>query len=398
MQKMTVGTEKTFVRDPLTWLAYVMLAYVAYALATLGPLMPFLRDELDLSYTLGGFLPAAVAVGIIVAGLTSDRLAHRWGRHRAFWGGGMGLAGAAVGLALSGQFPLALLAVLGMGFFSSLTLIMIQAILSDQHGEQRTIALTEANVGASLSATLAPLCIGLVQRAGVGWRGALFFALFILAFVAVFFRRQPVPNTASGARPLSAQRVRLPLAFWLYWVVICLVVSVEMCLVIWGADFLETVVGLSKIDASTTLGVFLAAMLIGRLAGSRLARAWPGTTLLLLALGITLIGFPIFWLARLAWVNVLGLFVAGLGVANLYPLTLSVAVGLAPEHSNTASARVSLGVGAALLTAPLLLGWMADRLSLQSAYGLVAVLLVTAIVVVFFNIRVLTRREAPAHS
>ncbi len=395
---MTVATEKTFVRDPLTWLAYVMLAYVAYALATLGPLMPFLRDELDLSYTLGGFLPAALAVGIIGAGLTSDRLARRWGRRRAFWSGGMGLAAAAAGLALSSQFPLTLLAVLGMGFSSSLTLIMIQAILSGQHGERRTIALTEANVGASLSATLAPLGIGLFQRAGVGWRSALFLALFVLAFVAAWFRRQPVPNAAAGAGPLSAQRIRLPLAFWLYWIVVCLVVSVEMCLVIWGADFLETVVGLSKIDASTTLGVFLAAMVVGRLAGSRLARAWPGTALLLVALGITLIGFPLFWLPRLAWVNVLGLFVAGLGVANLYPLTLSVAVGLAPEHSNTASARVSLGVGAALLTAPLLLGWIADRLSLQSAYGLVAVFLVTAIVVVSFNIRVLARRAAPAHS
>ncbi|HLE29752.1 MAG TPA: MFS transporter [Anaerolineales bacterium] len=394
---MTPASPKPFVRDGLTWLAYAMLAYVAYVQSTLGPLMPFLRDELELNYTRGGFLPAALALGIIACGLTSDRIARRWGRRSALWGGGAGVAASAVGLALSGQFLLTLLAALSLGFCSSLALIMIQAILSDQHGERRAIAFTEANVGASLSSTLAPLCIGGFQRAGVGWRSALYLAVLVLALAAARFRLQVVPDAQAGSLSAAGgRRAGLPLSFWLYWVVVCLVVSIEMCLIVWGADFLENVVGLSKVNAAMTIGVFLAAMVIGRWAGSRLTRVWPSTTLLLMALGIALVGFPVFWLSRLAALNILGLFVAGLGVANLYPLTLSIAVGLAPEQANTASAKISLGVGTALLTAPLLLGWLADRLSLQNAYGLVAVLLVIAIGVTSLNNRVFVRREAPA--
>ena len=140
------------------------------------------------------------------------------------------------------------------------------------------------------------------------------------------------------------------------------------------------------------MGVFFAAMLIGRLIGSRMTRVMPSTTLLLIALGVTMVGFPVFWLARFAPLNIVGLFVAGLGVANLFPLTLSVAVGAAPQQSTTASARVSLGVGTAVLLAPLTLGWTADRIGLQNAYGIEALLLVVATMLILFIRRIITVR------
>ncbi|HEX5940985.1 MAG TPA: hypothetical protein VFY66_01850, partial [Anaerolineales bacterium] len=67
-----------FIRDRLTWLAYAMLAYIGFSQSILGPLMPFLRTELRLNYTLGGFLPATLATGLIISGLISDGLARRW--------------------------------------------------------------------------------------------------------------------------------------------------------------------------------------------------------------------------------------------------------------------------------------------------------------------------------
>jgi fucose permease len=108
-----------------------------------------------------------------------------------------------------------------------------------------------------------------------------------------------------------------------------------------------------------------------------------------------LLGFPLFWLARLPALNILGLLITGLGIANLYPLTLSIAIGLSPDQSNQASARASLGVGAALLTAPLLLGWLADRLSLGLAYGLVIVLMMAAFFIVIKS-RGLSALQVPA--
>jgi fucose permease len=160
-----------------------------------------------------------------------------------------------------------------------------------------------------------------------------------------------------------------------------LIVSIEWCLVVWGADYLETVVGLSKVNAATAMSVYLGAILIGRVLGSALARRLPAARLLLVALVVTGIGFPLFWLPRWAPFNLLGLFIAGLGIASLFPFTLSVALSIAPEQANTASARVSLGVGVAIFAAPLVLGRAADGLGLPLAFGLVAVLIVAALVV-----------------
>jgi fucose permease len=79
-----------------------------------------------------------------------------------------------------------------------------------------------------------------------------------------------------------------------------------------------------------------------------------------------------------------------LGIANLYPLTLSIAVGVAADQSNQASARASLAVGTALLGVPLLLGWLSDQIGIQIAYGMVLLLAILAFAVVI-NSRLLLK-------
>jgi len=376
-----------FVRNNLTWLAYCMLAYIGFSQAILGPLMPFLRSELNLNYTLGGLLPAAIATGLILSGLTGAWLARHFSRQVLFWSGSGGLALGIVILGLSHQFGLVLLGILGMGFGGSLTQIMLQAILSDQHGEKRSIALTEANVGASFSATLTPLVIGGLQRAGLEWRAIAILTVLLLVILAVTFRRVQIPDSPPEYVEDKRAKSTLPLSFWLYWIVLFFMVSFEMTLSVWTTDFLASVVRLSRQNAVLAYGAFPAAMLTGRLIGSRLTHYWPSITLLFVSLGISLVGFLIFWLTRLPALNILGLFLTGLGIANQYPLTMSIAVGLSKGKTNQASARISLGVGAALLTAPLVLGWLADRFGLQNAFGLVVALMSMALIVVFLNNR-----------
>jgi hypothetical protein len=41
---------QTFHRDRFTWLAYLLLAFFSYFINILGPISPFLKDELKLSY------------------------------------------------------------------------------------------------------------------------------------------------------------------------------------------------------------------------------------------------------------------------------------------------------------------------------------------------------------
>jgi MFS family permease len=66
-------------------------------------------------------------------------------------------------------------------------------------------------------------------------------------------------------------------------------------------------------------------------------------------------------------------------VANLFPMTLSVATGVAADQANQASARLSMGGGLAIMVAPLALGWTADRIGLRGAFAIVAGLFAVAI-------------------
>lgn len=102
-------------------------------------------------------------------------------------------------------------------------------------------------------------------------------------------------------------------------------------------------------------------------------------SLLLLALLITLAGFPLLWLAPVAPLRVAGLIVTGLGVANLFPLTLAAATGVSPRNADRASSRIALAAGIAIFTAPLLLGRLADTVGIQHAFGIIAVLVMLAL-------------------
>jgi len=374
-------SQAAYVRDRFTWLAYLMMAFYGYLQAAPGPLMPFLRDELNLNYTVGGFHFSAFALGMILAGLSGDTLARRRGRPAVFWAGTVGMAVGALWFILAQQVAMTIAAFFLMGYLGTLLLVAIQAALSDSHGDQRAVALTEANVASSIGAMLVPLFVGLFQQTGLGWRFALLLPFMALLLIVWRFRGVQIPESDDSQEIGSKIHRRLPAEYWAYWLVIVLSVAIEWCLVFWGADFLVNVVGLPKTAAATAMSAFLLAIVVGRIAGSRLARALAPGTMLLMALGLAMVGFGIFWLARLTIVNLAGLFIAGLGVANLFPITLSLCTAVAADQIDKASARISIGTGSAILLAPLALGWLADQMRIENAFTIVGILIIFAIIV-----------------
>jgi MFS family permease len=391
------ATTPSFVRDRFTWLAYGMLAYFAYLQAALGPAIPFLRQELNLSYTVAGFHASAMALGMIVSGLSTDRAVARWGRRPIFWIGGAGMA---MGTILLTMASTAIFTVLGaglMGALGGMLIVTLQSGLSDRHGALRATAFTESNVVASVGALAAPSLIGAFQAATLGWRWAMI--VMVLAWVVAFFqlRRVVIPERV-GHSSHSAKKTtiraaqRLPAQFWLLWGVIFTAVAIEWCMGFWGAAFMQSSSGLTPTGASAAMSIFFGAIVIGRFAGSRLTRRYESMSLMLTALLLVGIGFTLFWLAPSPPLMLIGLFVTGLGVANLFPLTLAAAVSVASHMADTVSARISLAAGVAIFLAPQILGTLADQVGIQWAYGVVPILLVAAITITLIARRSIRRR------
>lgn len=377
-----------FTRDRMTWLAYLMLSFYAYLQSSLGPAMPFLGAELGLSYTVRALHLSAFALGMIIAGLTADRAAARFGRQVLFWGGSAGMALGALLLTAAHTPLLTISGALMMGVIGSYTLIMVQAVLADWHGANRALALTESNVIASVGSALVPLMVSGAAGIGFGWRvGVLVGVGFWLALVVGYRHEPPIPaaSTKQHTHGPGASTSPLPMRFWHLWCVVLFGVSIEWSILFWGGEFLETSVGLDKVTASGLMSVFLGAMVLGRLAGSRMTRMFQTERLLLAAIGMVAVGFPLFWLGQSTVVNVIGLFLCGLGVANLFPLTLAAASASAPDQINKASARISLAAGLAILIAPQVLGTVGDRIGISAAFALVALLIVGALALTLYT-------------
>jgi fucose permease len=161
-------------------------------------------------------------------------------------------------------------------------------------------------------------------------------------------------------------------------------------MIFWSADYLENSLGMLKVDAAQAVSLFLAAMIVGRLVGSRLVRHFSTSRVISTSILVAGVGFLVFWMTNSAITGLVGLFVTGLGVASLYPMILSLAIGTASDSTVQASVRATLASGTAILALPLVLGRLADMVGIRQAYGVVAFLLISV-----FLIILITRRNDP---
>jgi len=372
---------QSFHRDRFTWLAYFALAFYGYFLNVLGPITPFLKDELQLSYTVSSFHFTAFAVGILLIGFGGHLPIQRMGRWRSLWIGMIGIS-LSTFLLLVGRSPIVTIgASFLMGLIGSLILAIVPAALSDQHGEMRAVALSEANVISSLVASVAALMVGWSAKLAGDWRFALGVAAFTPLVLFLTLGRSAAPTASITTEKLARSNQPLPLLFWVYWVAIVLAVSVEFCMIFWSASYLETVLGIIKESAAQAVSLFLAAMIVGRMAGSRLVQRFSTPRVVVISILIAGTGFLVFWRAENVSLGLSGLFFTGLGVASLYPLLLSLAIGAADGNTVQASARATLASGTAILALPLVLGRLADAFGIRSAYSVVLVLLISVFLI-----------------
>ena len=353
-----------------------MLGWFAYLQAAPGLVIVHLRDELDLSYSTGGLHVAAFAAGSMVAGVISARLERGFGRRRLFWSAA-GLMGAGtIGLAAGRVAAVTVGSVLVMGVGGGLLLVTIQAALADHHGERRAVALTEANVAASIAYVVLIGVLSLTAALHAGWRVALLASLAVPALAWWSNRRLAI----DAPPPSLVAEGRLPGVFWIAAAMLFCTTAAEWCITAWGATFVEDAADVSTDTAVALMAGYFGGVLAGRTLGSRLARRHDPARLLALALAVAAAGFAILWPSTGPAQALVGLSLLGIGLGNLFPMGMSVTVALAPGRAVLASGRAVVMTSFAVLLAPLTVGTLADATSLTAALGVVPVVLALAAV------------------
>jgi MFS family permease len=365
-----------FRRDRLTWIAYALLAWFAYLQAAPGLVIAHLRDELHLSYSTGGLHVAAFAAGSMLAGVASARLERALGRRSVFWSAAALMGAGAIGLTAGRIAEATVGSLLVMGVGGGLLLVTIQAALADHHGERRAVALTEANVAASIAYVVLIGVLSLTAALHAGWRVALLASL-VVPVLAWWTNRR----LAFDAPPPSREaQGGLPGVYWIAAGMLFCATAAEWCITAWGATFVEDTAGVSTDTAVAVMAGYFGGVVAGRTLGSRLARRHDPARLLALSLAVAAAGFAILWPSAAPAPALVGLSLLGIGLGNLFPMGLSVTVALAPGQAGLASGRAVAVTAFAVLLAPLTVGTLADATSLTAALGVVPVVLVLAAV------------------
>lgn len=382
-------TEERFERDTPTLLSYALLGCFTFWLYAFGPAVTLLRDELGFSYSVLGLYEVFWSGGAALAGAAFAPAGRKLPRTVLLWGSALGTSIGAALFSLTSGVPATLLSAAVFGAAGTMLLAVLQAILSDRHGSRRDQALTEANVGAGASAVLAPMILGGLAATVFTWRAAFALPAVGILFLYLRYRRQSLP--ARPADRADGRTGRLPLACWLLVVLTAVSSAIEFCLVYFGPQMLIHH-GWTAAAASTAMSSNLAGVLVGRLLGAGLTRR-PGRSVALLyvSLTLTLTSVVVFWQIEQRIIAVVTLFLTGVGIANLYPLALSLTLAAAKGQEDRANARSQLVLGILAAAFPFLLGSLADRYGLTAGFALEPVLIGLCVVLLWAGIRAQSR-------
>ncbi len=388
-----MGRVPRLIHDRITWLAYAQLGLWGFFLYGFGPVVPLLRDEQGTTAAVAGLHSTGLAVGALAGGALFAPTVRRFGRTPTIWLGLAGVAAGVAGFALLRPLPATIAVVILISAAGTQVVSGVNVVLTARHGPAAPAALAEANAACAGMGILAPLVIGISVNAGWGWRPALAVVVGLIALVAlaalVLRERRPMAATAGAAArtrvTVAVPRANRPLprAYWLAWVLMAVTGSIEVCLSLWTADVLRSHAGMAPGGASAAVAAIVCGMFVGRLVGGRVALRFRPVPLLLAALGVSLAGFTVFWVATAGWLAVTGLVVLGLGNALHYPLAISLALAVAGDAADQAAGWSAYSMGVGFGIAPVALGWVADGVGPHLAFlllpGFIAVAVLLAV-------------------
>ena len=355
-----------------SYLDQAALGYMVYAV---GAVTAFLAVALALSDAQAGVHSSALAVGMVAAGLVGDRFDHRFGIRPIHYAAFGLLVLAAILIAWAPAYAVTLLGATSVGLGAGLILGHVNQSLTAGGGVRARVQLSRSTLIAMLASVTVPVFIAVGIAIGVGWQFVVLPALVLIGIAAAV-----TGGRSNDAPTATTVHGRLARSYWLPWLLVVLVVAVEFAVIFWSSTLVQRRTGASLADATLTISAFIGGIIAGRFAlswhaVSRLDPVW------LLRGGITISMFSVLllWATSSYEYSAIGMFVAGIGLGMLFPLSASITLATAPEQSAVASARLVLASGLAILLSPLILGMLADVTSVTTAWLLIPAICVVAL-------------------
>jgi len=382
-------TPKQFVRDKPTLISYAQASCFGWLIFGSGPAINFLRDDLHLSRAMASAHSLGMSIGGITAGLTAQKLIHRYGRGWLLRWASIVLALGILLFTIGRVVPITLFG-FTLCFLGGVTIVQsTAAFLSHHQGRFASAAISELHGVAAGFGLLSPVVIGLCVTYGFGWRIGMVVGAVATVVVELFRGR----DTASYGLPFSADEEvlghdvpgPLPKAFW--WACIAMICTsgVEYAVLLWSSDYLRTNGGLAKGASAVALGCVVGAMAIGRLAGSVLTKRIPSEHLYLGSLLLALTGFLGFWATSTPAIMIVFLTVTGFGLSLHFPFGIERSIKVSAGRADRATTRIAIATAISSGIAPFSIGVLADHIGVSKAFLVVPGALIVALAVAYMK-------------
>lgn len=353
-------------------LAYCLLGWV---LSGIGAVLPRLRDSVGASADLVALAPGAGLLFFAATGLARAR-ARRVGSAEVLREGSAVTVLAMIGLALSGRAWTAVPVAALLGLASASLIRVLPGAIVGEYTPDRVVdrerAITRANAWSSIASVAGPACVGAAIAVGVGWQIGLV-AVPVAGFIAL------VAALGTGRTGLAQEPLDLPATAsssggWLgAWTLLTVGIILEFVFVYFSATFLVEELGASASTAALGTAAFAIGMAAGRFASAPIrGRVGPRLTVNLAVIGG---GFTMLRLATSPGLAIVGVALAGVGVALLYPVSVGRLLARFPGDVDLGSDRAGLASGAALLASPALVGGLRLVTDVGTAFWCVPLLL-----------------------
>lgn len=283
------------------------------SIASVGPLIPFIREDLGISNGAAGFLTTLSLITFAVFSLFAPSLGKKLGLGKAIF---LGILLLAIGVIIRVQGGITLLylgtALTGIGIVTANVLMIpfFKAYIPEKIGLMTAILST----GMSLFAALASgISVPLAEGLGWGWRGALLSWVGLMALALIAWVPQLTPPTSSStAEVLPGKNVWKSTLAWQITGFMGAQSVMYFTMITWLPDLLIAR-GMSPVQAGMALFYMQLISLIGTFFVPNLLLRLPQQSGVVLAVGIAyLIGYSALFI-HLEWVTFAALTLIGIG-------------------------------------------------------------------------------------
>lgn len=341
-----------------------------------APMVPFVKDRLDLNESELGILLLIFGMGAIVMMPISGWLMSRMGSRLLILISGLCMLTMIPFLAVASTFFWMGLTLFLFGISTSAMNVSInaQAIIVESQAKQTL--MSGFHCFFSLGGLLGAGLVGLLLEANYTLLFCASMISFLIALTIVSQQKKLLENH-SGMMENKNQPFVFPENRVFILGLLCFIAFVaEGSMLDWSAEFLCTSLNYSDSQAGIGYAVFSIAMALGRLLGDKLIARFDVYKMFQAGGLLAASGFATLISSPFPYIELLGFFLIGFGASNIVPILFSASGKIFPSH--VALTIVTSFGYAGLLIGPGLIGLVANSFSLPVALSGIAVLLIVS--------------------